>query len=88
MLPIALSRTDAKHESSRSTRESERINEGGIAIPTVKNSSDGTRINEEHAVHTSLDILSKDSFERVRADGGDIEEAQAKKLREMEAGGA
>lgn len=52
----------------------------GSAIP------DGARINKEHAVHTSLDILVRDSFERVRADGGDIEQAQTAKLREMEAG--
>lgn len=46
---------------------------------------DGLRIGETHAVHTALDILSKDSFERVRADGSEIEEAQAEKVREMEA---
>ena len=47
---------------------------------------DGFRIDEEHAVHAALDILSKDAFERVRSDGGDMEEAQAEVLKEKEAG--
>ena len=51
----------------------------GSAVP------DGIRIDESNAVHSALDILSKDSFERVRADGGDIEQAQAEKVREAEA---
>ena len=51
----------------------------GSAVP------DDTRINETDAVHAALDVLSKDSFERVRADGGDIEQAQAEKVREKEA---
>ena len=46
---------------------------------------DGIRINEPDVVRVALEVLSKNSFERVRADGSEIEQAQAEMLKEMEA---
>lgn len=51
----------------------------GSAVP------DGCRITGRDAIRGSLHTLSQDAFERVRADGSEIEEAQAAKLKEMEA---